>query len=257
VTKKKVYHQSEIKTYLMCGKRWEFEYVHGLRGLSSPEATIGSSADAAISMNLAQKVETKTDLPVEQLLDNCSADFEKRKLETAWDPEDDQGQSKDHAISIVKLFQSKVAPFIRPKRVQEKFLIETDGGFDLGGTIDYRDIDGWIGDLKTTSRQRASSFVVSRSFQPAMYDYAARAIDPVSPHVGFRFDIFTRPTKTLPAEYKPVSGVVTSQDHEWLFLSIAQVHSAIQAGIALPSPEGSWYCSAKWCPYWGSCKGKE
>ena len=253
---RKLFRQSEIKTFLMCGKRWEFEYALGIKRPSNPTATVGAVVDTGVSKNLAQKVTSGVDLSLDAVLSIGSDDFDKRKAETEWAPDDDLGQAKDHAVNILRLHHTVLAPKMKPVTVQEKFHIETDGGFDLSGTIDYTLAGGIIGDTKTTSRARASSFVVERAFQPAMYDYAFRALHPDKTPAAFRFDIFTRPTKTLAAEYKPIEGKVTISDHEWLFASIDQVNKAINAGVALPAPEGSWHCSDKWCPYWAMCKGK-
>ena len=32
------------------------------------------------------------------------------------------------------------------------------------------------------------------------------------------------------------------------------VKLGIENGIFLPAPEGSWYCSEKWCSYWNICE---
>lgn len=250
------YHQSELKTFLMCGKRWEFRYVHKIKMPSRSAATIGSSVDAAVSVNLSQKVTSKSDLPIDAVLSACSDDFEKRKTETEWTEEEKPGDAKDAAISVLRVHHAVVAPKISPVTVQEEFVIETDGEFDLAGAIDFTDESGVIGDTKTASRQRASSYVVERSFQPAMYDFAYRALKGAAP-TAFRFDVITRPTKLLAPEYKPVQGQVTEQDHQWFFSAITETHKAIKAGVALPAPEGSWYCSQKWCEYWNVCKGRK
>lgn len=252
-----VYHQSTLKTFLMCGLRYEFEYVQKMKRPSGSAATIGTCVDTAVSFNQAQKVTSGVDLPLSDVLDVLSQEFEARRTETAWTPEDDQGEAKDSAVAILKLHHEILAPKIRPATIQEKFVLETDAGYTLKGAIDIVEVNYRIRDTKTASRQKASSYIVERSFQPAMYDYAVRALHPGVEPAGFIFDIFTRPTVKCPAEYKPVEGKVTTLDHEWLFQSIGSVHKAIQAGVALPAPEGSWHCSEKWCPYWSLCKGRK
>lgn len=250
------YHQSAIKTFLMCGQRYMFRYVENIRMPIGAMATTGSSVDAAVSHNMAHKVRTGECVSLEEALDVCSTDFEKRVSETAFKEDETPGECKDAALSIVKTHTQGLATALQPVAVQQEFIVETDAGFDVGGTIDIVEKDGTIRDTKTSSRQRAASYEVNRSFQPALYDYAFTAMTGTqSP--GWAFDIFTRPTKTLAPEYKPKFGKVTAADHEWLFNGINQVHRAITAGIALPAPEGSWYCSEKWCEYWAICKGKK
>ena len=250
------YHQSEIKMFLMCGLSWQYRYVDKIRMPGSAAAMIGSVVDTGVSANLAQKVSSGIDLPVEQVLDVCATDFEKRAQETVWDEDDQPGPSKDAALSVLKFHHLHVAPLIQPVTVQEQFVIETDAGYDLGGAIDYTDKAGFIGDTKTASRQKASSYSVNGAFQPALYSYAYNAIRG-EPAKGFRFDIITRPTVKLGPEYKPISGQVTEADHAWLFNGITAVHKAIQAGVALPISEGHWKCSAKYCEYFSICKGRK
>lgn len=250
------YHQSEIKTFLMCGKKWEFQYVQKIRKPKRAAASIGNSVDTAVSANLAQKVTSGKDMVLGEMLEICSKDFDDRVKEIIFDEEDKPGESKDAVIACTKLHHEVVSPRIKPQTVQEEFVIETDAGYDLGGTLDLTDTSGLIIDTKTSSRQRATSHIVEKSFQPAMYDYAYQAING-KPSTGFRFDVITRPTVRLPAEYKPVEGKVVEADHEWLFNSIGEVDKAIRAGVALPAPEGSWNCSEKWCEYWSMCKGKK
>src|ERR1700741_2198616 len=128
------YHQSEIKTFLMCGKKWEFQYVQKIKRPKRAAASIGNSVDIAVSANLAQKVTSGIDMPVGQVLEICSKDFDERVKDIVFDEEDKPGDSKDAVIACAKLHTEVVAPLITPKTVQEEFVIETDAGFDLGGT---------------------------------------------------------------------------------------------------------------------------
>lgn len=250
------YHQSEIKTFLMCGLRHMFRYQMKVKAPHGAHATTGLAVDTSVNHGLTHKAKTGEYVCIEEAVDVCATEFEKRVPETTFKEDEKPGECKDAAIAVVKVHHKTLAPLIKPKTVQQEFVIETDAGFDIGGTLDYTEEDDTIGDTKTASRQRAGSYEVNRTFQPAMYDYAFKAINGRESK-GWRYDIFTRPTKTLPAEYKPVAGKVTPADHEWLFNGINQVHRAITAGVALPAPEGSWYCSEKWCEYWHMCKGRK
>lgn len=69
--------------------------------------------------------------------------------------------------------------------------------------------------------------------------------------------MLVKPTAQKKPILQRVEGKVTNADREWLFDAINQVHKAIQSGVAMPAPEGSWYCSQKWCGYWDQCKGKK
>jgi CRISPR/Cas system-associated exonuclease Cas4 (RecB family) len=248
------YHQSEIKTFLRCGKMWEFRYELGIKIPPSAALTVGSSVDHAVSENLSKKLSGGAGMSREEVLDQFSQDFERRAVDTAWD-EMDPGEQKDVGVKLVELHHSVVAPKIEPASVQESFEIRTDAPYDLGGTIDHTERSGMIVDTKT-SRIAYDENAVTRSLQAAMYDYAYEAING-EPAQGFRYDVLIKPTARQPARLQQVTGKVTAADRKWLFETTARVHRAISSGVALPAPEGSWFCSAKWCGYWHMCKGKK
>ncbi len=253
--KKKEYHQSEVQTFLKCGKQWEFRYLRGLKTPPKSALTIGSAVDSAVNTNLVEKVKTGALLSKEAVLDFYSADFEKRAVDTEW-AGDDKGEQKDIGAKLTAIHCDSVAPKINPVTVQEKFSIELDEGFDIGGTLDLTDQEGRIRDTKTTSRQQAGNYSVSGSLQPAIYDFAYEVLKG-KPSTGFTFDLLVKPTKTLPAESRELTGKVTNDDRLWLFDAIKNMHKAIEAGVALPAPENAWWCSKDWCGYWSICKGKK
>lgn len=248
------YHQSEIATFLKCPKQWEFRYVQGLRSPPRAALTVGSSVDAAVTHNLVEKMKTGQDISSEAVLDAYSTSFDNRSKETEWG-EDDAGKQKDMGAQLVKAHHEKLAPGIQPATVQEEFVIETDAGYDLGGTIDFTEKNGVIGDTKTAKTAYAED-AISKALQPALYDFAHEAIHQ-KPATGFRYDVLIKPTKTIGPRVQQVVGKVTHADREWLFDTINNVHKAIQAGVATPAPDGAWWCSKDWCGYWSQCKGRK
>jgi CRISPR/Cas system-associated exonuclease Cas4 (RecB family) len=156
---------------------------------------------------------------------------------------------------LVGLHHQEAAPKIQPAAVQEAFVLETDAGYDLGGIIDLVETDGTVVDTKT-SRSTYEAAAIHRNFQPALYDFAFEVLRR-QPAKSFRFDVLVKPTRTRAPLLQRVEGRVTQEDREWLFESVNQIHRAIQAGVALPASEGSWYCSSKWCGYWSQCKGRK
>jgi CRISPR/Cas system-associated exonuclease Cas4 (RecB family) len=249
----KEYHQSEIQTYLTCGKQYEFRYIMGIKTPPKAALTVGSSVDAGVTRNLAQKIETQKDLSVDEVLDVYSTDFDIRADETEWG-EDDRGQQKDVGAKLIKLHHETFAPKIDPATVQEKFIIETDAGFNVGGTIDLTEKNGIIADTKT-AKSKYDDDAVFRALQPAMYDFAYEALNGKKAK-AFRYDVLIKPTKTLPARAQQIEAQVTIDDRAWLFETIHAVDKGIKAGVALPAPEKSWVCSPEWCGYYSQCKGK-
>lgn len=252
-----VYHQSEIHTFLKCGKMWEFRYVRGLKLPPRGAMSLGLSVDQAVSVNLSQKIHSGEDLSEEQALDAFSADFDTRLKETDWQ-EEDPGSQKDLGVRLLEAHHRTVAPTITPQSVQEKFLIRTDAGYGLGGTIDFTEQNGVIGDTKT-SRLAYTEQAMNKNIQATMYDFAYEALRGRK-SIGFRFDVLIKPSaasaKSLP-RVQQVHAKLGQDDRNWLFETVSHVDKAIQAGIAMPASEGSWYCSPKWCGYWSMCKGRK
>lgn len=246
-----VYHQSEIHTFLKCGRMWEFRYIHGIKLPARGAMTLGLAVDGAVSLNLSQKIHTDEDVPLEQALDWYSDEFEARRARTEWQEDEDPDKLKDVGAALVELHHHEIAPSIDPESVQERFLIRTDAGYDLGGTIDLVEKSGVIADTKT-SRTAYGEEDTLKSIQATLYDFAYEALRGRKSS-GFRFDVLI---KTKVPRAQQVHASVGQDDRNWLFETVAQVDRGIRAGVALPAPEGSWYCSPKWCGYWSICKGR-
>ena len=56
---------------------------------------------------------------------------------------------------------------------------------------------------------------------------------------------------------EPKSDLIVHEVSELSISSVSQkirsVSGAIRKRVFLPAPEGSWYCSKKWCFYWKIC----
>lgn len=245
------FHQSSINMFLKCPKQYEFRHIQGLVLPPKAALTLGGAVDTAVTKNLKQKIESKTDLAVDDVLDVFSSDFDKRAPDTNWD-EDDAGKQKDLGVKMLKVYHSQAAPKIQPVTVQESFRLETDSGYALGGTMDVVDENDLIRDTKTSKSAYAED-AVSDSLQAAMYDFAFEAIRKKKAR-GFTFDVVT---KTKEPKYVMCTGTVSAAQRERLFESVSIMHKQIQRGEFQYAPEGAWWCSKSWCGYWHLCKGKK
>lgn len=248
---KHVYHQSEIADYLKCGIYHQYKFLEGRRAPLKSAATVGLACDGGINHALITKIEGE-EASLEEIRDVTATVFDELTPETDWDEPEDL--MKDTAIRIVEVFMEQVAPTLSPAGVQVPFQVELEKPYDIGGTIDLIETTGRIHDLKTASPGRVKSHQVNLSLQPAMYTFAASAVYG-EPFTEFQFNIITRKVGSSP-KYTPTLGTVTARDHEILFDTIDRVHHAIQSGVAVPAPEGSWICTRKWCPFWDICKGR-
>lgn len=243
------YHQSEISLFLKCGRAWEFRYLQGIKSPPRAALTVGRAVDKAVTANFIEKIKTGADMPTEAVLDAYSTAFESEKPETIWD-EEDPGEQKDLGVRLVTLHHEKAAPNIKPATVQEEFIIETDAGYDIGGTFDVTDADSKIRDTKTAKSAYGPDDL--EGIQPTLYDYAFEALRG-KPSNGFVFDVLTKGGKKTPPTYQMIETKPTQEARVNLFDTINQMHKAIQAGVVLPAPDGAWWCSQKWCGYASIC----
>lgn len=249
------YRQSSIDTFLRCGKKYEFQHIRGIRMPTPSYFTVGHAVDAGANANFAQKIESKTDLPVADVLDVVATEFDKEAKETDW-TDVDPGEEKDTAIACATVLHEQVAPKIQPATVQEKFDLQLDD-YTLTGTMDLTTQDDWVRDTKTSSKK--SAYGVHGQLQPAMYDLAFEALRGRRAN-GFGFDIAIKKNSVksgVSAEIQTIEGRVTNEDRTFLLSAISSVHKAIQAGVFLPASPKAWWCSAGQCEFWFMCKGKK
>lgn len=245
------YHQSSINMFLKCPRQYMFRHLENLVLPPKGALTLGSSIDAAVTSNYEQKINSKKDLSINDVVDTYSTAFDKRSTETEW-ADENPGECKDLGVKMLKVFHEEASPKIQPASVQEAFRIETDAGYALGGTLDLVDTNTVIRDTKT-SKANYSEDAVSDSLQATMYDFAMETKTGKKPK-AFAFDVIT---KHKVPRYQEVIGNVSLGQRERMFGAINIMHSQINRGEFQYAPEGAWWCSKDWCGYWSRCKGKK
>lgn len=81
---------SSLNTYSTCGMRYYFRYCEGIKVPPSVAILQGDSVHVGLEVNDKQKIESLVDLPVDDVLDATSTQFEKKRVEV----EDWEGQNK-------------------------------------------------------------------------------------------------------------------------------------------------------------------
>lgn len=245
------YHQSSIIMFQKCPRQYMYRHLMGLRLPPNAPVTMGRAVHIGTDANFEQKIDTKTDLSVQEVLDAYSTAFDKEAPITDWEGED-SGKLKDQGALMLKVFHEKAAPNIQPVTVQQGFRLETDQGYALAGTFDVVDDKNNIRDTKT-SKANYEEDAISTSIQAAVYDFGFESMHGKKPN-AFVFDVIT---KHKEPRYQEVSGQVSDTQRNILFETIKIMHSQIQRGEFQYAPEGAWWCSKGWCGYWHLCKGKK
>lgn len=247
-------HKSQIETFRQCGLKFKFKYLDRIKRPANFQQTVGIAFHEAVAHNFKQKIKTGTDVAEDEVLDAFSDELKRRVKETDWG-DSSPAEQQDVGVECVKAHHRKVAPSIQPMAVEERFLIKTNAGYNLGGTIDIIEQDSTIRDSKTSNAHWKGDEVL-RSVEPALYDFAFRHIYKRTSK-KFVYDVVKKPTSTMPATVKSIEGKVTKADHRWLFEVVEVVHRSIRSGVFVPASEDSWWCQKNWCEYWSICRGKK
>jgi hypothetical protein len=119
------------------------------------------------------------------------------------------------------------------------------------GYVDLIAEDGVPGDFKTAAR-RWPNGKAQAELQPLFYLAALNQAGYSAPGMKFRHYVITKGAK-------PEVDVHETQrawgEIVWLFETIVRVWRAIRAEV-FPMNPSSWRCSAAYCEFWPTCRGR-
>lgn len=237
---------SRLRLFNKCPEAFRQRYVLNRILPPSGALTLGKAAHEAEALNMAQKVATGEDLPLEQVQDTFSDAFERDKAITEWAEDEDPGKEKDMGLKLVEVYQTQLAPTIRPVMVEKRITLPI-AGEPFIAILDLADDQDRVHDTKHVAR-RYSPEQVQNDIQLTAYDMA------------FRAETGREPTELrLNAVLKQKAPGIDSQathrteaDFASFEYNVEQFVKAVRAGIFVPNRD-SWLCSKKNCGYFGSC----
>lgn len=233
---------SIINSYLTCPARALFQ-IEGIETPPSVALAFGSSVHSALELNFKQKIKTKWDLPVEEIVEHFHSDFNKRLDEAVLIDEDLQ-QLHRSGETMLKRYMIEFAPGTVPKYVEEKITV-TFKNYDFGvsGIVDLFDIYGTIIDYKTT-KTKYKEFPESIIIQQSLYRIMLEAIgEKVN---GNRIDEFAKDTNSIRA-------ISLNPNRELALRKFSEVATNIQRGN-FPTSRGSYLCKKRFCQHWAECE---
>lgn len=237
---------TQMKMYLRCPLQYQFRYIDGLKIPPVSAMTLGKSIHSALEVNYSQKIKSKVDLKIEQVIDAFSDYWNQKSKETIFEKDEKPGEVKDDGIKLINVYHNQISPTIQPKLVEKEFELEfSNVPYTLKGYIDLVDIDRVIIDHKTTKRSMVESDVAT-DIQLTCYALAYRSILG-DQEKELRFDVIVR-NKTPKIQQIPTTR--TQADIDRFLKILAYVSKAIKEGIFYPSP--NFLCGS--CGYSGLCK---
>jgi hypothetical protein len=244
---------SSINTYLRCQQQWYYAYVMNIKSPPNVALLVGLSAHKAVETNMEQKVTSKLDLPVADVLDVFSTEYD-AQVGDIENEDEDPGKGKDSGIDIVRLYHTTVAPPIQPALVEEQIQFSVNG-IPYSTVLDlveeridpvFNEAHDILRELKTTkSTPTIDRYAIQMTGQSVGLKHKTG-----KEQVGVIVDVLVR-TKT-PKHIQIQAPELMKPPAIGMFADIvAKVHAQIQTGNFIPSGLTNRACS--WCGYTNIC----
>lgn len=252
---------SQVRLYQKCPAAHRFKYEEGLPGLNSLRQITGSSVHEASAVNLRQKVDSRRDLPVSDVLDAARDDVHSRFRGSLYLNADEksvglralEGRAVEQAVSMSRKFHNAAAPFIQPLYVEQMIRMRPNPkvlDFDIVGRIDLADRSHRVRDIKT-KLDKLMPGTEHTDLQLTMYYPLHKAKTGEYPS-AVAFDVVAQKGND-PATYQHYPSTRGVHDVKALVQTLKHVDDAILAGRYPPTDPANWWCSDRWCAYWATC----
>jgi CRISPR/Cas system-associated exonuclease Cas4 (RecB family) len=256
---------TQIAMYLRCARQYYFRYILGWKRPPSGALKQGGVFHKAAEWNYNQKINSRKDLPVDEMTDYFATTFESEwaREEVKLDSEggETKGGLKDQGVDLIRVHRQIIMPTVQPVEVEHKleyeFVPKNDDGQPVSdqsvkvmGVIDLVDEKGIIRDNKTAGRAM-NQMDVDRDMQLSTYSLIRRmTTGKVEPEL--RLDVAIKTTRPQAVVYR------TKRSREMLTMhrnTIGMVARGVLAEV-FPRNVNGWHCSPKFCGYWDDCMGK-
>ena len=191
-------HQSHLAMMYRCGIKFCRVVIDGEKEPATIPLIVGTSTHATVARNLNNTIEKGSLLTKEAVQDYAKDDFVKEwqagsivfnEVEVGQGIQMTKDNAQDQAIGLVTAHHYELAPHIRAKQVERKWVLKAnDYDYDMAGTIDVDEGDD-IRDTKTC-KTNLGQRIVDTSEQYTFYAFAKYMIDGILPefiHQELRF----------------------------------------------------------------------
>lgn len=242
---------AQIGLLFGCPEAFRLRYIEKVKVAMSASMLQGRAYDVGITHNLSQKIESKEDLPVGDVLDMVDTAWTLDIKNTAFAKDEDRHGMKDKVIETTRVFQEAESPAVRPLSVQEPWEVSFD---NVGYTL------ALVFDVLTRGRILENKFSGKRWAQ----HQADNSLQMTAQTLGFyqkrkrwprRMEFKVGVAKASP-EVQTLSTRRTKRDISWFLDTVGRARAMIKSGIFPPWAHQSWRCTSKYCRYWNVCRGK-
>ena len=176
--RKKRLSYSQIAMFLRCPRSYFYRYILGKKSPPSGEMVQSSVWHKTVEINYRQKMDSKVDLPLEEMLDNFSNIFDDLfgRQEIIFGMNSPEFL-KEQGLLITEIHHTEIAPNVRPMLVEKFFTVSLGDDFlyELCGVWDVVEEGGIIVDNKTQGRAKNQNDL-DKDLQMTVYSLAYRAL---------------------------------------------------------------------------------
>jgi RecB family exonuclease len=248
---------SQINMFLRCPRQYFHRYVEGLKQRPAFALDFGKSVHKSLEYNYLQKVESKTDRPIEEIQSEYKKELDlshdtikeevSKKEFTEW--EEDYNQYRDYGNKLLDSYQKEIGKKTQPLLVEKEFNTEI-AGYNFKGFMDLVDDKYIIRDTKT-SASKYQQFKADIDLQLSIYAYALEKSLGIKP-AGMQFDVLVKTktpqiqiikTQRTEADTKEALNIITA--------TIDDIHNAEKRGYFTPcvNDQACGFCGYTQCKF--------
>lgn len=259
---------SQVTQVLKCGEAYYYRYVMRRKIPSNSFQVQGRGVHkAAEKLHLSMIGDGPTPISEAEMLQVYSELHDEEIKDADIDDEDtdnDPGKIKDVGIKLTRRYRraalglernkatgenyAPVKPIAAERVIRMNLITDESQTIPFLGIVDLEE-EHAIGDVKT-KRKAAPQAEADNSLQLSLYAH-------VTGKPIVRLEQLIKPTKTMPDRFIRTESVRTRQEVLHALDVVSQVAHNIAAGRFQKTNPENWWCSAKWCPYWGDCRGRK
>ena len=244
---------SSINLYLTCAENWRRKYILKQKPPSGPAVVVGSVFHGTVERAILER---------QSMLELWPAVWGQKMAaegnDIEWAADTPEMHYNDGLRLVTEPAVQSMIAALEPKRdangpwIERKVELHVPGvPVPIVGYIDIVTADSVPGDFKT-SKGSWSQNDAEGEIQPLFYLAALNQMGYETPGNLFRHYVVT---KTKKVQAQVIEHSHTWAEIMWLYELIGRVWQGINAEHYPVNPNG-WLCSAKWCHYWGDCRGK-
>ena len=244
---------TQINMLMRCPRQYDFRY--NLKMIIPPKAaqTLGTTVHQTEAYGYKRKLADGRGYSTYDLMDLFSEywNLNLSSYEPIFEEDETPGKLKDQGVNLVKHYGTKVGRYVYPKMVEQKFTIPADEERpDVIGYIDLATVKEDLIDIKVSSKTPTQDSV-DQDMQLTAYDLGYDELMGNFPR-SLKLHVILR---TKEPRVAIIETKRTSNDHRIFLETVSEMSKFVSSGV-FPRNTNGWWCSEKWCGYYGRCMKK-